>query len=294
MNMNQRDPIQAFIENNPVPEAYTSRIPDPRFRYHGEEIMRAAIAAILSGKNLLLVGEKSTGKNVLAENLAKLFQRPLWNVSLHMSIDAAALIGDDSLRDGNVFFREGPITVASKVGGFAVLDEINMAKNEALAVLHSTLDYRRIIDMPGYDLIKIHPATRFIATMNEGYEGTRDLNEALLSRFVVLKMPAMAESDLKQLIEETYPNLKPAFVRDLARLVGDMDKKAAANEIARHAVDIRGLFDALDLVKEGLELNDALAMTLANKLFDPFEEELLADLFKARFKAPLYLADLTD
>lgn len=292
--MNQTDLIQAFIENNPVPEAYKSRIPDPRFRYHGEAILRAATAAILSGKNLLLVGEKSTGKNVLAENLAKLFQRPLWNVSLHMSIDAAALIGDDSLRDGNVFFREGPITMASKVGGFAVLDEINMAKNEALAVLHSTLDYRRIIDMPGYDLIKIHSATRFIATMNEGYEGTRDLNEALLSRFVVLKMPAMAERDLKQLIEETYPNLKPAFLRDLARLVADMDKKAAANEIARHAVDIRGLFDALDLVKEGLELNDALAMTLSNKLFDPFEEELLTDLFKARFKAPLYLADLTD
>lgn len=292
--MNQTDPIQAFIENNPVPEAYQSRIPDPRFRYHGEAILRAATAAILSGKNLLLVGEKSTGKNVLAENLAKLFQRPLWNVSLHMSIDAAALIGDDSLRDGNVFFREGPITVASKAGGFAVLDEINMAKNEALAVLHSTLDYRRIIDMPGYDLIKIHPATRFIATMNEGYEGTRDLNEALLSRFVVLKMPAMTESDLKQLIEETYPNLKPAFLSDLARLVADMDKKAAANEIPRHAVDIRGLFDALDLVKEGLELNDALAMTLANKLFDPFEEALLTDLFKARFKAPLYLADLTD
>ena len=292
--MNQTDPIQAFIENNPVPEAYQSRIPDPRFRYHGEAILRAATAAISSGKNLLLVGENSTGKNVLAENLAKLFQRPLWNVSLHMSIDAAALMGDDSLRDGNVFFREGPITIASKVGGFAVLDEINMAKNEALAVLHSTLDYRRIIDMPGYDLIKIHPATRFIATMNEGYEGTRDLNEALLSRFVVLKMPAMTESDLKQLIEETYPNLKPAFLSDLARLVADMDKKAAANEIARHAVDIRGLFDALDLVKEGLELNDALAMTLSNKLFDPFEEALLADLFKARFKAPLYLADLTD
>ncbi len=292
--MNQTDPIQAFIENNPVPEAYQSRIPDPRFRYHGEAILRAATAAILSGKNLLLVGEKSTGKNVLAENLAKLFQRPLWNVSLHMSIDAAALIGDDSLRDGNVFFREGPITVASKVGGFAVLDEINMAKNEALAVLHSTLDYRRIIDMPGYDLIKIHPATRFIATMNEGYEGTRDLNEALLSRFVVLKMPAMAESDLKQLFEETYPSLKPAFLRDLTRLVADMDKKAAANEIPRHAVDIRGLFDALDLVKEGLELNDALAMTLSNKLFDPFEEALLTDLFKARFKAPLYLADVTD
>ena len=73
-----------------------------------------------------------------------------------------------------------------------------------------------------------------------------------------------------------------------------MDKKAAANEIPRHAVDIRGLFDALDLVKEGLELKKALTMTLSNKLFDPFEEELLADLFKVRFKDALYFDNLAD
>lgn len=292
MNMNQTDPIQAFIESNPLPEAYKDRIPHPRFNYHGEEILRAATAAILSGKNLLLVGEKSTGKNVLAENLAAHFQRPLWNVSLHMSIDAPALLGDDSLKDGDVFFREGPITLAAKVGGFAVLDEINMAKNEALAVLHSALDYRRIIDMPGYDLIKIHPATRFIATMNYGYEGTRDLNEALLSRFVVLKMPPLADDDLSLLIGETYPELKPAFIRDLCRLVADIQRKAEANEITHHAMDIRGLFDAVDLVKEGLELKESLNLSLVNKIFDPYEEELVADLIKARFKEPLYLSDL--
>ena len=292
MNMNQNNTIEQFIESNPVPREYKDRIPQPRFHYHGEEMLRAATAAILSGKNLLLVGEKSTGKNVLAENLAAHFQRPLWNVSLHMSIDAPALLGDDSLKGGDVFFREGPITLAAKVGGFAVLDEINMAKNEALAVLHSALDYRRIIDMPGYDLIKIHPATRFIATMNYGYEGTRDLNEALLSRFVVLKMPPLADDDLSQLIAETYPELKPAFIRDLCRLVADIQRKADANEIAHHAMDIRGLFDAVDLVKEGLELKKALNLSLVNKIFDLYEEELVADLIKARFKEPLNLSDL--
>lgn len=290
--MNQNNTIEQFIESNPVPREYKDRIPQPRFHYHGEEMLRAATAAILSGKNLLLVGEKSTGKNVLAENLAAHFQRPLWNVSLHMSIDAPALLGDDSLKGGDVFFREGPITLAAKVGGFAVLDEINMAKNEALAVLHSALDYRRIIDMPGYDLIKIHPATRFIATMNYGYEGTRDLNEALLSRFVVLKMPPLADDDLSQLIAETYPELKPAFIRDLCQLVADIQRKADANEIAHHAMDIRGLFDAVDLVKEGLELKKALNLSLVNKIFDLYEEELVADLIKARFKEPLNLSDL--
>lgn len=36
---------------------------------------------------------------------------------------------------------------AAKTGGFAVLDEINMAKSEAMAVLHATLDFRRTIDV---------------------------------------------------------------------------------------------------------------------------------------------------
>ena len=32
------------------------------------------------------------------------------------------------------------VSVCAKNGGFGILDEINMAKNEALAVLHATLD----------------------------------------------------------------------------------------------------------------------------------------------------------
>ena len=30
-----------------------------------------------------------------------------------------------------------------------MLDEVNMAKSEAVAVLHATLDFRRVIDVPG-------------------------------------------------------------------------------------------------------------------------------------------------
>ena len=80
--------------------------------------------------------------------------------------------------------------------GFGVLDEINMAKNEALAVLHATLDFRRSIDVPGYDRLDVDPAARFIGTMNYGYAGTRELNEALTSRFAVIQVPAIDGGNL--------------------------------------------------------------------------------------------------
>lgn len=75
-----------------------------------------------------------------------------------------------------------------------------MAKNEALAVLHEALDFRGSIDVPGYDRIDLHPACRFIATMNYGYAGTRELNEALASRFVVIDMPPISEDYLAKLL----------------------------------------------------------------------------------------------
>ena len=164
--------IQQFRKDCPVAEGDALRIPSPRFRYYGREIWQLAITAILSGENILLVGPKATGKNVLAENLSAVFGRPEWDVSFYLNTDATSLIGTDTFRNGEVSFRKGPIYACAEAGGFGVLDEINMAKNESLAVLHATLDFRRIIDVPGYSRIRLAPSTRFIATMNYGYAGT--------------------------------------------------------------------------------------------------------------------------
>ncbi|MDO5048049.1 MAG: MoxR family ATPase [Anaerococcus sp.] len=284
--------IDAFIKENKIDDSYKDRIVKPSFTYHGESVLKKAISAILAGKNILLLGNKSTGKNVLAENLAYIFKRPLWNVSFHVNVDSSLLIGLDTLKNGQVVFRDGPVTKASKSGGFLVFDEINMARNEAMAVLHSILDYRRIIDIPGYDLIKINPATRFIATMNYNYEGTRDLNEALLSRFVIIDMPLIKEDDLDLLLRENYKNLIKSYRDQINKLFFDFTLKAKAGEISDLAIDLRGIFDCLDLVKNGLSLDEALNMTIVNKIFDPYERDLVRDLIKSRFKKSLDKDDL--
>ena len=289
-NFNKK--IDEFKNKYPIDSDLVDRIPKPKFLYMGDDVLKEAIAAILAGKNILLVGEKATGKNVLAENLAYLFARPMWNISFHVSVDASSLIGDDTLKSGSVTFREGPISLASRYGGFAVLDEINMAKNEAMAVLHSVLDYRRRIDIPGYKLINVHPATRFIATMNYGYEGTRDLNEALLSRFAIIKMPRIADSDLVNLIKTHYPYLKDRYLTDIANFFKDLKDKANAHEISDTAPDLRGIFDGLDLVREGIEFKEAMRLCLVNKIFDDYEADLIEDLLKARFPDNIYQKDL--
>ena len=279
--------VEEFRGRYPVSEEYRDRIPEPQYYYYGKETWEMALAVLLAGRNLLLAGPKATGKNVLCENLAAAFGQPVWNVSFHINMDASYLIGTDTFDGTRVTFRPGPIYLCADRGGFGVLDEINMAKNESLAVLHSALDFRRAIDVPGYDLIRVKPQTRFIGTMNYGYAGTRELNEALSSRFAILSVPEISEPDLDRLIKRSFPDISPKICTQFVKLFVELMRKTEKAEISDRALDLRGLLDALSLIREGLTAGQALRMCIVDKTFDAYEQSLIMDVVKARIPAEL-------
>ena len=274
--------VEEYRTAHPLAAGLRPRIPASAFTYYGNEVWEQALAALLCGENLLLAGGKATGKNVLAENLSAAFGRPAWDISFHVNMDAASLIGMDTFEGGAVKFRPGPVYRCAQCGGFGVLDEINMAKNEALAVLHAVLDFRRAIDVPGYDRIPLAEETRFIATMNYGYAGTRVLNEARVSRFVVVDMPVIGQDELCKLLLRGFPSLKKSWAQQLAALFDDLRAKCSSGEISARALDLRGLLTALRLMERGLSPEAALEMGIINKAFDPFERQLTADVVWAR------------
>jgi nitric oxide reductase NorQ protein len=276
------DGIARFREAHSVPGELEARVPEVGCHYRGRRVWEQAATALLCGCNILLSGPKATGKNVLARDLAQAFGRPEWDVSFHIDMDASTMIGTDTFAQGSVSFRPGPITRCAQLGGFGVLDEINMARSEALAVLHATLDFRRIIDVPGYDLIRLDDATRFIATMNVGYAGTRELNDALVSRFVVIDMPELDANGIAELLVQEHPDLSPEAARQLAELFDEIRLKCAAGEISDKALDLRGLIDSISLMRAGLPPVDALEVCLVNKVFDEYERNLVRDAVLAR------------
>lgn len=274
--------IGEFRAEHPTPERHAARVPDPHFRYLGKEVWEEAATALLCGENLLLSGPKATGKNVLAQNLACAFGRPEWDLSLHVDIDATLMLGSDTFVDGKVVFRPGPVCLSAQEGGFCVLDEVNMARGEALAVLHAALDHRRIVDVPGYGLVRLDGATRFIATMNVGYAGTRELNEALASRFVVVAMPPLDRDGIERLLRSEFPGLRPAAARQIAELYCELRLKCEHGEITERALDLRGLVGAVRLMERGLPADRALRCCIVNKVFDPYERSLVEDAVTAR------------
>ena len=107
--------------------------------------------------------------------------------------------------------------------------------------------------------------------MNYNYAGTRELNEALASRFVVIQMPPLAKEDLERLLKDQFPSLVTKYNKQFALLFNELQKKCENGELTEKALDLRGLIDGI-----------------TNKIFDSYEKELIRDVIASRFPLKLH------
>lgn len=258
------------------------RVSKSKVFFYGKDILSMCISAILEDENILLSGPKATGKNLLADNLSEIFNRPQWNTSFHINTDSQSLIGTDTFIDNEVKLRRGSVYECAINGGFGVFDEINMAKNDAIVVLHSALDYRKIIDVPGYERVNLHPATRFIGTMNYEYAGTKELNEALVSRFMVIDIPQVEEDKLMLILKNEFNDADEEKLKQFVGIFLDLQLKSQNGEISSKSVDLRGLIASLKTIRRGLKPDLAINMGMVGKTFDIYEKEIVGDIIKTR------------
>ena len=134
--------VVEFREKYETAEEVRERVYIPDMLFYGKDILEMSAAALLQGENLLLSGAKATGKNVLCETLAWIFGRPSYDISFHVNTDSASLIGTDTFIHNEVQLRKGPVYQCAEFGGFGILDEVNMAKNDAVSVLHADFSTR--------------------------------------------------------------------------------------------------------------------------------------------------------
>ena len=201
-----------------------------------------------------------------------------------MNMDAAGLIGMDTFENGQVTFRPGPVYSARKTAALGFWMRSAWRRNEALAVLHATLDFRRAIDVPGYE--RVEGGSRRPVYRHHELRLCRhtELNEALTSRFVVIQMPAIDDSGLGA-FWGGIPHAGKEVPGTVCAAVSGSAKKCENAEISSKALDLRGLLDALRLIRRGVSAGMALDMGITNKAFDSYEQGLIRDVIAARIPA---------
>ena len=100
-------------------------------------------------------------------------------------------------------------------------------------------------------------------------------------------MPSIDQDGLVQLLSDEFPTLEKKYKEQFAQLFLDLQKKCKNAEISEKALDLRGLLDALRLIRRGVGASRALDMGIPNKAFDSYEQSLIRDVIAARIPAKL-------
>jgi len=171
------------------PQWYTPKGPDGKIR--GLKFCRVCKRPNWR-RPILLKGEQSTGKNTMIDCLAHKFQLPEFRIEFDDTTDESLLVGDvlPSIdRDTPFKFTYAALCLAAKYGGIFVGDEAFMIRAECSSILNNLLTPNGYIYVKRTnEIVRPHPNFWFIATGNEGYEGTKELNKALLARFRILEI----------------------------------------------------------------------------------------------------------
>tara|TARA_R110001632_G_scaffold58751_7_gene143094 strand:- start:16749 stop:17966 length:1218 start_codon:yes stop_codon:yes gene_type:complete len=136
--------------------------------------------------HLLLEGPKGCGKSLLAKDFFANLNVPLLRVNLSDGITEDAMIGSRTLKDGEVVFTSGILTLAAEYGLPLLCDEINAARENILIAMNGLMD-TGVLVLPEDDNRVIHAKAGFmiIGTMNppEDYSGVNSMNQATKDRF---------------------------------------------------------------------------------------------------------------
>lgn len=259
----------------------------PNF-YIEHDTLRAILAWLHEGTDLILIGSKGTGKTTLSFALAKAlgWQQP-YKVDVYTIKRTSDLFGSDAAIDGSTVFRRSGLLDYIERAHIAldndlddqflvVLDEVNRVHAKSNESMHGLFDDTRQVSITtteGSKTIKLPRNIHFVGTMNLGsqYVGTHELDEALKDRFAPIKLSQMPEDfEVKRLKEEVQILESQALaIVQVARAL----RQAADNGQIGFSPSYRSCRNAARLVKHDTDLR----MAVIKSFLGWYEGDLNAD-----------------
>ena len=141
---------------------------------------------------VFVTGLSGNGKTMMVEQICARLKRECYRVNITIETDEDDLIGSNTLVDGNIVYREGPVLKAMRKGAVLLIDEIDLASNKIMC-LQSILEGKGYLIKKTGEYVTPTPGFTIIATANTKGKGSDDgrfigtnvLNEAFLERFSV-------------------------------------------------------------------------------------------------------------
>jgi midasin (ATPase involved in ribosome maturation) len=176
--------ITQLNEVDLVPKMYKNYVPFGNF---------ADVLSIIQANRFFPVfisGHSGNGKTMSIEQACAKAKRKFVCVSMTPETDESDLLGNYVLIDGNMVWRDGPVTTAAREGAVLCIDEIDYGAQN-LSCLQRVLEGKPFMLKKKGEMIVPAPGFTVFATANTKGKGSEDgrymftnvLNEAFLERF---------------------------------------------------------------------------------------------------------------
>jgi len=244
-----------------IQESYSLK---PKDLVIGELKWKYLIRSAVRGKNIMMTGPAGCGKTLAAKSLVNALDRPNFYFNMGATQDPrATLIGNVHFeKSKGTYFSESLFVKAIQTPNAVILlDELTRAHPDAWNILMTVLDqgqrYLRLDEQDGQATINVADGVCFVSTANIGneYTATRQLDKALLDRFVIIEMDTLSDEQEHGLLSYMFPSVnseelkKVSSIAFLTRSESKADNPRIASGIStRTSVEIAGLlFDGFTI-----------------------------------------------
>lgn len=260
----------------------------PNFPYVGEMLGRA-IRHVLNSKDLILAGDKGSGKDTLVSTLAWVFGLPLYLQTGNSDETKESVVGENTIVQGpkgmEVEFRKTAFATAVEMGGLSHYAELNMIDGDVTSIFHSLLDENRQLATQ-VGSIPRHKGHLFIGSINVGeqYKGVKKLNGAFKDRCAILNLPYV--TDFRgMLVGKT--GLTDAHALDfLENVKKAIDDLISTEQQGEESKTVRGYIDASKHLKSyGVSFDtkvEVLEDFIINKTEDFEEKMAIRDMIRQK------------
>ena len=230
------------------------------------------IRSAVRGKNIMMTGPAGCGKTLAAKSLINGLDRPNFYFNLGATQDPrATLIGNVHFdKSKGTYFSESLFVKAIQTPNAIILmDELTRAHPDAWNILMTVLDqgqrYLRLDEADGQATIKVAEGVCFVATANIGneYTATRQLDKALLDRFVTIEMDTLSDEEEHGLLAYLYPTVDSDMLHNVAK-IAFMTRQESLTENPRISggVSTRTSVEIAGLLFDGFTLEESADITI--------------------------------
>ena len=184
-----------------VPKAYKNYVPFGNY----DDLLQVIASKLFYP--VFITGHSGNGKTMSVEQVCAKLGRKFVCVSMTPETDESDLLGNFVLIDGQMVWRDGPVTVAARQGAVLCIDEVDYGAQN-LAALQRVLEGKPFLLKKKNEVVTPAEGFTIVATANTKGKGSEDgrymftnvLNEAFLERFPMTMEQDWAPSSVEKKI----------------------------------------------------------------------------------------------